>query len=341
MVMVMAAMMVMNQKLNYWKNNKMVNAKILSCGSYLPKKILTNFDLEKMVETSDEWIFSRTGIRQRHIAAENELTSDLAYFAALDALKKSVLKPSDIDMIIVATTTPDLTFPATATIVQSKLGIKSGFAFDVQAVCSGFIYALNIANNFIKVGQIKNALVIGAEILSRIVNWQDRNSCILFGDGAGAVVLSATDDNNCGILANNLYSDGDYNNLLNTSGGVSLSGTAGYIQMAGKEIFKHATEKMSDCVLEIIKKANLKLEDIDWLVPHQANARIISAVAKRLSLPEEKIILTVDKHANSSAASIPMALDFAVNQNKIKNGDIVVLEALGGGLTWGAIILKW
>lgn len=320
---------------------KAINAKIISSGSYLPEKIVTNFDLEKSVETSNEWILERTGISQRHVAADNELTSDISYIAAKRALEKAQLSPQDIEMIVVATTTPDLTFPATAVILQSKLGAKNAFAFDVQAVCSGFVYALTVANNFIKAGQVKNALVIGADVLSRIVNWQDRNTCVLFGDGAGAVVLSATDDEKSGIIASSLYSDGDYSSILNTSGGVSSSKTAGFIQMQGKEVFKHAVEKMAKSVVDILEKANLTTADIDWLIPHQANARILSSVAKKLNLPDEKVIITVDKHANTSAASIPLALDFALQNNKIKKGDIVVFEALGGGLTWGAIVIRW
>ena len=319
----------------------MFNSKIIACSSYLPKKTLTNHDLEKIVDTSDEWITSRSGIKKRHIADDNELTSDMALIAAKNAIKQSGLKTSDIQMIIVATTTPDLTFPSTATIVQSKLGIKTGFAFDIQAVCSGFIYALSAANNFIKCGQVKNALVIGTETLSRITDWSDRNTCVLFGDGAGAVVLTATDNQDEGILNSSLYSDGSYTDLLKTTGGTSLSKTSGYMTMQGREVFKHATEKMSACVIDSLKKVNLKVEDIDVLIPHQANARILSAVAKKLKLPEEKVIVTVDEHANTSAASIPLALDYALKNNKIKKGDIVVLEALGGGLTWGSIVIKW
>jgi 3-oxoacyl-[acyl-carrier-protein] synthase-3 len=294
-----------------------------------------------MVETSDQWITSRSGIKKRHIVADNELTSDMGYIVAKQAIEESGLKADDIEMIILATTTPDLTFPSTATIIQSKLGIKHGFAFDIQAVCSGFVYALSTANSFIKSGQVKNALVIGAESLSKITNWKDRNTCVLFGDGAGAVVLSATNNQNEGILASNLYSDGNYGDLLKTTGGTGLSGTSGYMTMAGKEIFKHATEKMSQCVIDIVKKVNLEVKDIDLLIPHQANARILLAVAKKLKLAEEKVIITVDKHANTSTASIPLALDVALKERKIKKGDIVVLEALGGGLTWGSVVIRW
>ena len=319
-------------------NNKLINSKILSCDSFLPKKVVTNFDLEKSVDTTDAWIIERTGIKERHIAGEGELTSDMAYISAKGAIKKAGLEVSDIDLIIVATTTPDLTFPSTATIVQHKLGIKTGFAFDIQAVCSGFIYALSIADKFIKTGQVKNAVVIGAETLSKIVDWTDRNTCVLFGDGAGAVVLSASNDDS-GILITSLYSDGSYGDMLNTSGGPGISGTSGYIQMSGKEVFKHAVEKMSNCVVDSLKKVNLEVKDIDWLIPHQANARILSAVAKRIELSEEKIVMTVQNHANTSAASIPLALSSVID--KIKKSDIVVMEALGGGLTWGSIVIKW
>ncbi len=320
---------------------KIFNSQIISSGSYLPQKIVTNFDLEKTIDTTNEWIVERTGINQRHIAAEGELTSDIGFFAAKAALEKSGLKPEDIDLIVLATTTPDLTFPSTATTIQDKLGAKNAFAFDVQAVCSGFVYALNIADNFIKVGQVKNALVIGADILSRIVDWQDRNTCVLFGDGAGAVVLQATEDQNSGIIAANLYSDGSLNSILNTSGGVSSSKTSGFIQMQGKEVFKHAVDKMAKSVVDALQKVALKTENIDWLIPHQANARILASVAKKLNLADDKVVITVANHANTSAASIPLALDAALQQNKIKKGDIVVFEALGGGLTWGAIVVRW
>ncbi len=318
---------------------KIFNSKIISSGSYLPQKIVTNFDLEKTIDTTNEWIVERTGINQRHIAADGELTSDIGCFAAQAALQKAGLKPEDIDLIVLATTTPDLTFPSTATTIQAKLGAKNAFAFDVQAVCSGFVYALNIADNFIKVGQAKNALVIGADILSRIVDWQDRNTCVLFGDGAGAVVLQATEDKNSGIIAADLYSDGSLNSILNTSGGVSSSRTAGFIQMQGKEVFKHAVDKMAKSVVDVLAKVGLQTSDINWLIPHQANSRILAGVAKKLNLTEEKVVMTVANHANTSAASIPLALDSVYNQ--IKKGDIVVFEALGGGLTWGSVVVRW
>lgn len=318
-----------------------IRSKIIATGSYLPEKFLTNQDLEKIVDTTNDWIIERTGIKKRHIAAENELTSDIAAKAAQRALEKSSINPSDIEMIIVATTTPDLTFPATATTVQAKLGASKAFAFDIQAVCSGFVYATTVANNFIKAKQVKNALVIGADVLSRIVNWQDRNTCVLFGDGAGAIILEATEDQNSGIIAANLHSDGSLNDILKTSGGPSFNQKSGFIEMAGKEVFKHAVDKMVKSVLSTLEKANLTTKDIDLLVPHQANARILSAVASRLNLSQEKVVLTVENHANTSAASIPLALDYANSQNRIKKGDVVVLEALGGGLTWGSIVLRW
>ena len=318
-----------------------IKSKIISTGSYLPQKIVTNSELAKTVETSDEWIVERTGINQRHIAAEGELTSDIAAKAAISAIEKSGLKAEEIEMIILATTTPDLTFPATATAVQAKIGAKNAFAFDLQAVCSGFVFALTTADNFIKTGQVKNALVIGADILSRIVDWKDRNTCVLFGDGAGAVLLQATSEENCGIISSNLHSDGTLNNILKTTGGVSSNQKSGFIEMAGKEVFKHAVDKMSKSVLNALAKAEMTAKDIDLLIPHQANLRILTAVSERLGLPAEKVIITVQNHANTSAASIPLALDFANSQKKIKKGDLVVLEALGGGLTWGSVVLRW
>jgi len=320
---------------------KKIHSKISATGSYLPKKILLNAELAKTVDTSDEWIMDRTGIKQRHVVSEGELTSDIAAHAALKTLEKAEKKAEEIDLIIVATTTPDLTFPATATTVQAKIGAINAFAFDIQAVCSGFVYALATADNFIKSGQVKNALVIGAETLSRIVNWKDRNTCVLFGDGAGAVLLEATSEENCGIIASDLHSDGTLNSLLKTTGGPSLNQQTGFIEMAGKEVFKHAVEKMSKSVLSVLKKAGLTSKDIDLLVPHQANARILNAVAARLEIPEEKVVLTVQDHANTSAASIPLALDYANSQGRIKKGDVIVLEALGGGLTWGSVVLRW
>jgi 3-oxoacyl-[acyl-carrier-protein] synthase-3 len=319
----------------------MIKAKIIATGSYLPSKIVSNFDLSKTVDTTDEWIVERTGIKNRHLASKDELTSDLAFHASKNAINNAKLNADAIELIIVATTTPDLTFPATATILQHKLKAKNAFAFDIQAVCSGFVYALNIANNFIKTKQVKNALVVGAETISRIVDWQDRNTCVLFGDGAGAVILQAIEDENSGILACKLSSDGSLCDILKTSDGVSFSQKTGYITMQGKDVFKHAVEKMSQSVIDTLELANLKISDIDYLVPHQANMRILTSVANKLKLSPEKIIITLANHGNTSAASIPLALDFANNAKKFKTGDLIVLEALGGGLTWGSIALKW
>lgn len=319
----------------------MINSKIIGTGSYLPQKIMTNFDLEKMVDTSDEWIVERTGIKERHIANENELTTDLALKAAQEAIKSANISKDDIDTIIFATTTPDVTFPSCGVILQRKLNItEKCFAFDIQAVCSGFIYALNIADSFIKSNKAKTILVVGAETLSRIVDWKDRNTCVLFGDGAGAVILQATEENR-GILNTEIHSDGQYNELLYTDGGVSLNQKSGTIFMAGKEIFKLAVNKMTECVIRNIEKCGLTVNDIDLLIPHQANKRIIDGVGKKLGLSDEKVIKTVQNHANTSAGSIPLALDYSVKNNKINDGDIIVLESLGGGLTWGSIIIKW
>lgn len=320
----------------------LIKSKVISSGSFLPEQIITNYDLEKSIDTTNQWIIERTGIEQRHIASKNQLTSDLAAKASINALEYIDFNPADIEMIIVATTTPDLTFPATATIVQEKIKAVNAFAFDVQAVCSGFVYALSIANNFIKTGQVKNALVIGSETLSRIVDWKDRNSCILFGDGAGALLLEANlSGDDSGIIATNLNSDGRFNDILKTSGGASKNQQIGFIEMAGKEVFKHAVEKMSKSVFSVLEQANLKTSDIDLLIPHQANIRILNAVMQKLNLTEDKVIITLSKHANTSAASIPLAFDFAHRNQRIKSGDIIVLEALGGGLTWGSTLLKW
>jgi 3-oxoacyl-[acyl-carrier-protein] synthase-3 len=316
-------------------------AKITATGSYVPSKIVTNFDLSKDVDTSDEWIVERTGIKERHIADKSELTSDLAFKASQNLLDTYKMKAEEIDMIIVATTSPDLTFPSTACILQNKLKAHKAFCFDVQAVCSGFIYALSIANNFIQNGSAKKVLVVGSETLSRIVDWSDRNTCVLFGDGAGAVMLEASTAENCGIISYSLHSDGSLTDILKTTGGSSFNQKAGFIEMSGREVFKHAVEKMANSVLETLEKVNLKVEDIDLLIPHQANLRILNSVATRLKIPLEKVIITVENHANTSAASIPLALDFANKNNKIKKGDLIILEALGGGLTWGSIALRW
>jgi 3-oxoacyl-[acyl-carrier-protein] synthase-3 len=321
----------------------MIKSKIISTGSYLPEKIYDNKYMESIVETTDEWITERCGIKERHIAADDELTSDLALKACIDALNNSVtIKKNDIDAIVLATTTPDRTFPSTATILQNKLEITNDncFSFDVQAVCCGFVYAMDIADALIKSGKAKNILVVGADTMSKITNYTDRGTCILFGDGAGAVILQKSDDDS-GILATSLHSDGKYFNLLKTSGGVSFNQSVGFIEMEGREVFKIAVNKMSECVLESIEKANLKMKDIDLLIPHQANQRIIDGIGKKLNIGSDRVISTIATCANTSGASIPLAIDYAVKNNKVKNGDIVVLEGLGGGLTWGSIVLRW
>ncbi len=302
--------------------------------------MLSNNEIASIVETSDEWIRQRTGIVQRHIEDEGELTSDLAVNAAKSAIEKAKISVDEIDLIIVATTTPDKTFPSCATIVQSKLKCKNAFAFDVQAACSGFIYAVTVADSLIKSNnRIKYALVIGAEIMSRIVDWEDRSTCVLFGDGAGAVVMKS-EMGRSGIMSTNLYSDGNVD-ILCTNGGVSSTGDSGKICMNGREVFKHAVDKLTASVEETLKCNNLKITDIDWLIPHQANIRIIEAVVKKLDFPIEKVINTVDKHANTSAASIPLALDYAIQESKIKSGNLVLLISIGAGLTWGSVLLHY
>jgi 3-oxoacyl-[acyl-carrier-protein] synthase-3 len=313
---------------------------ILSTGSYLPEKFLTNAEISKMVDTTDEWIVERTGIKKRHVAAEGEFTSDIAAKAALKALAKANLTANDIDLIIVATTTPDRTFPATAVILQGKIGNKKAAAFDVQAVCSGFVFAMATADNFLKSGQYKRALVIGAETITRIVDWNDRGTCILFGDGAGAVILEAQNNTDRGILAHSLHSE-SVTDILYTTGGTSHNQLAGKIIMEGKEVFKHAVTKLTDCTLETLKIANISKDQISWLIPHQANTRILEATAKRLEISEDRVIVTVPDHGNTSAASIPLALDVAVNAGKVKQGDIISMQAIGGGLTWGSVLLKF
>jgi len=314
-------------------------------GGYLPADIVSNDALAKRVDTSDEWIASRTGIRQRHIAAENERTSDLATEAAKKALAQAGLKAEDLDMIVVATTTPDHTFPATATQVQAKLGNTTGFAFDVQAVCTGFVYALSVADNFIKSGQVKTALVIGAETFTRILDWQDHTTCVLFGDGAGAVILQAEegapDKAKPGVLSTHLHSDGRFKDALFVSGGAGSNGQVGVVRMNGQEVFRHAVQKLADVVEEALAANGLTGKDIDWLVPHQANQRIIDGMAKKLGLPGERVVSTVARHANTSAASIPLALAEAASDGRIKPGQLVLLEAIGGGLTWGASVIRW
>lgn len=316
---------------------------ILSTGSYLPERAVRNADLEKIVDTTDEWIFQRSGIKQRHIADKDQPTSDLAIKAARNALDAAGLSASDIDGIIVATTTPDSTFPAVAVTVQAALGVPVGIAFDVQAVCTGFVYALSVADNFVRAGQLKRVLVIGAEKMSSILDWNDRTTCVLFGDGAGAVILEAREENpqSSGIYSTHLYANGNLKDLLYTNGGVSTSGVSGHIVMQGREVFKHAVGLMSDAVEAALKKNNMSPQDVDWLVPHQANIRIIEATAKKLDMPMEKVIVTVENHGNTSAASIPLAFDYAVRSGKIKRGQVILMEAMGGGITWGSALLRY
>jgi 3-oxoacyl-[acyl-carrier-protein] synthase III len=308
-------------------------AKIIGTGSYLPKKILTNADLEHLVDTTDEWIFSRTGIKQRHIV-ENELTSDLALEAAKKAIDSSKINLADIDLIIVATTTPDKVFPSVATVVQRKLGIRNCPAFDIQAVCSGFVYALTIANNFIKAGSSKCALVIGAETFSKITDYTDRSNCILWGDGAGAVIVQ--ESNEPGILSTHIHADGNYENMLHVP---KREDGKSFVEMEGNSVFKMAVNTLDQIVDETLAANNLSKQDIDWLVPHQANIRILQATAKKLEMPMDKVVITVDVHGNTSAASIPLALDVAVRDGRIKQGHTILMEAFGGGFTWGSALV--
>lgn len=314
------------------------------CGAYLPERIITNAELAAKVDTTDEWIQARTGIKQRHIAADGELTSDLAIHAANRAMAMAGVEGKDIDLIVLATATPDHTFPSTATTVQAAIGMNGGAAFDVQAVCSGFIYALATADNFIKAGQCKRALVIGAETFSRILDWEDRTTCVLFGDGAGALVLEAGEGDGPdaqGILSTHLHSDGRHKEMLYVDGGPSSTQTVGYLRMQGREVFKHAVTNLSNVVLEALDANGLEADAIDWLVPHQANQRIISGAARKLKMDAAKVVTTVSSHANTSAASVPLALNVAVEDGRIKTGDLLLLEAMGGGFTWGASLLRW
>jgi 3-oxoacyl-[acyl-carrier-protein] synthase-3 len=315
--------------------------KILGTGGYLPSKVLTNHDLERMVDTTDEWIRSRTGIRERHIAAEDEHTSDLALHASRRALEAAGIAAQEIDLIVVATTTPDMVFPSTACILQSKLGIRNCPAFDVQAVCSGFIYGLATADHFLRCGRHRYALVVGAEIYSRILDWKDRSTCVLFGDGAGAVVLGRSETP--GILSSHLHADGTYADQLCVPGTVCSGKVSGrpLLRMDGPGVFKFAVRALDEIVDEALAENGLQKSDIDWLVPHQANIRIIQATAKKLGLGMERVVVTVDRHANTSAASIPLALDEAVRDGRIRSGQHVLLEAVGGGFTWGAVLLEW
>ncbi|MBC7953890.1 MAG: ketoacyl-ACP synthase III [Rhodospirillaceae bacterium] len=318
---------------------------IVGCGSYLPSRIVTNRELAATVDTSDEWILERTGIRQRHIAAEGETTSDLATAAALKALEMAEINPVDVDLLIVATATPDNTFPATAARVQQRIGMTGGFAFDIQAVCSGFIYALSVADNFIKSGQARTAVVIGAETFSRILDWSDRGTCVLFGDGAGAVVLRGALEKGAntdrGVLSTHLHSDGRHYDLLKVDGGPSSSQTVGHLRMEGREVFRHAVVNLAEVVREALSANDLTAADINWVVPHQANRRILEGTAKKLGFPMERMVVTVERHANTSAASIPLALAEAVNDGRIKRGDLLLLEAMGGGFTWGSALARF
>ena len=317
-----------------------IRSVIRGVGSALPKRVMTNDDIAKIVDTSDAWIVERTGIRQRHIAGEGETTRTLAAEAARRALAHAKLTPTDIDLIIVATSTPDNTFPATAALVQADLGMTRGAAFDVQAVCSGFIYALTTADNFIRAGQHKGVLVIGAETFSRILDWKDRSTCVLFGDGAGAMVLTAETGGDRGILATKLHADGRYANKLYVDGGPSTTQTVGHLRMEGREVFKHAVINLAAVIDEVMAGTGLTTADIDWIVPHQANKRILDGTAKKLGVSADRVVITVDKHGNTSAASVPLAFDTAVKDGRIKPGDVVLLEAMGGGFTWGAVLAR-
>lgn len=331
-----------------------LRSEIVGCGSYLPEKIVTNEELAQTVDTSDEWIVTRTGIKQRHIAADGELTSDLAIKAAQRALEHAEVSAEELDLVICATTTPDNTFPATATKVQAALGMVNGAAFDVQAVCSGFVYGLSVADAYIRSGQAETVLVIGAETFSRLLDWEDRTTCVLFGDGAGAVVLKAGANGSesaaeghlghnrgPGILSTHIHSDGKLNDILMVDGGPSSTGTVGHVRMEGREVFRNAVVNLAAVVDETLEANGLERSDIDWIVPHQANKRILDATARNLSVPMDRIVMTLDRHANTSAASIPLALDEGVRDGRIKRGDLVLMEAMGGGLTWGACLVRW
>jgi 3-oxoacyl-[acyl-carrier-protein] synthase III len=322
-----------------------IRSQIVGCGAFLPRTVLTNAELAKRVDTSDEWIRERTGIRQRHIVSEGEKTSDLALNAARDALAQAGLGAGDLDLIVVATTTPDETFPATATTLQARLGMARGAAFDVQAVCSGFIYGLAVADNFIKAGQAKTILLVGAESMSRLLDWTDRTTCVLFGDGAGAVVLQAKEGkggiSDRGVLNTKIYSDGRLHDYLYVDGGPSSTQTTGHLRMQGKEVFRHAVTNISAAIVASVKEAGIDITDIDWFVPHQANQRILDGTARKLGIPSERVVSTVAMHGNTSAASVPLALATAVADGRIKQGQLVLLEAMGGGFTWGASLIRW
>jgi 3-oxoacyl-[acyl-carrier-protein] synthase-3 len=319
----------------------MTRSRITGTGGYLPAKVLTNKDLESLVETSDDWIVSRTGIRERHIAADNEFTSDLALHASRKALDMAGRSTADVDLIVLATSTPDMVFPSSACLLQAKLGVKKGAAFDVQAVCSGFVYALSTADLYVRSGQYRCALVIGAEVFSRILDWKDRGTCVLFGDGAGAVVLESSDT--AGILSSHLHADGSYASILNTPGHVSCGAVQGdpTLKMDGGAVFRLAVRVLEESAREALSANGMTIADLDAYIAHQANVRIISHVARKLGLPESKCIVTVDRHANTSAASIPLALDVAVRDGRVKKGSNVLLQGVGGGFTWGSVLLKY
>ena len=321
---------------------KMRQALIERVGHYLPRRVVENCEFEKGLETNDAWIRSRTGIERRHFSSENETTSNMAIDAAKDALTNANCRIEDVDAVIVATSTPDLTFPSVATMVQNGLGMHHGFAFDIQAVCAGFVYALTTANSLIVSGQINRALVIGSETFSKLMDWEDRSTCILFGDGAGAMLVAANSEANSkrGILATSLHSDGQYKDILYVDGGIS-SQTTGYLRMNGKEVFRHAVEKLSETALKTLEKAELTTQDVDWVVPHQANKRILEGMSKRLRIPLERIIMTVNDHGNTSAASIPLAMSVALKKNLIKPDHVVMVGAIGGGLAWGTAVIRW
>jgi 3-oxoacyl-[acyl-carrier-protein] synthase-3 len=314
---------------------------LLGVGSSLPRREVTNAELAETVDTSDEWIVERTGIRSRFIAGEDETTASLAHEAAVKALDHAGVEASEIGLIVLATATPDQTFPSCATKVQARLGIPDCIAFDVHAVCTGFLYALSVADSMLRSGSADKALVIGAETFSRLLDWEDRGTCVLFGDGAGAIVLSAEETEDRGILATKLHADGRHNDLLFVDGGPGTTGTVGKLRMKGREVFRHAVVNLAAVMGEVLEAAGHSADEVDWVVPHQANARILDATARKLGLPPEKVIVTVDRHANTSAASVPLALDTAVRDGRIKPGDLIVLEAMGGGFTWGAAVLRY